>query len=272
MPLLSTLGAASAQSFKGRGGPDLLLTAAGSDIVALSSGQFSVPPDADIQSGDLLIVAQGSGDSNVTTIPNPVADGYYAPSGTGFLRLSANFTNYGSSGDSPQICASCGSCQKLAVGTEPDTTISGFLPTGQDGYERSDGQLIRLRPNFDIGIRAYKDNANAVGLGGTGVLTTPSLQLGVVPSTRCQLMVTVMMNHNVDNSNNLAFSKNIDAFAVFESFSSLPDSQFAVSGFYEVRMHVFPNGTNVGDITISHTNTSPGYRLINSVVYEIGTS
>lgn len=78
MPLLSTLGAASSQSFKGRGGPDLTMTASTIDL-DMSFGSFSVASDEDIVSGDMLIVGQGSGDSDVTTFPNPVSDGYYSP-------------------------------------------------------------------------------------------------------------------------------------------------------------------------------------------------
>jgi len=271
MPLLSTLGAASSQSFKGRGGPDLTMTASTIDL-DMSFGSFSVASDEDIVSGDMLIVGQGSGDSDVTTFPNPVSDGYYSPPGTGFLRMDTTFSNYGSSGDSPQVCASCGSCQKLASGNEPGTTISGFLPTGQDGYERSDGSLIRLRPDFDIGVRIFKDNTNFIGNTGTGTITSSAISLGIVPSTRCTLLVTVFMNHNSSNTNGIVFSKNIDGFRVFQATTGYSGSGFKVSGLRYISMHVFPNGTNVGDITISHTNTASGSRMLNAVAYEIGTS
>ena len=273
MPLLSTLGAASSQSFKGRGGPDLTMTATSGIIDnTLSFGSFSIPSDADIVSGDLLIAAQGSGDSNVTTFPNPVSDGYYSPSGTGFLRMSSTFSNYGSSGDSPQVCASCGSCFSIAGGNEPGTTISGFLPQGQDGYEYSGGSLIRLRPNFDIGVRISKDNTNFIGNTGTGTITSSAISLGIVPSTRCTLLVTVFMNHNINNTNNIVFSKNIDSFRVLQSSTGAPGSGFIVSGLRYISMHVFPSGTNVGDLTISHTNTASGARMLNAAAYEIGTS
>ena len=271
MPLLSTLGAASSQSFKGRGGPDLTMTASTIDL-DMSFGSFSVASDADIVSGDLLIVAQGSGDSDVTTFPNPVADGYYSPSGTGFTGMSTTFSNYGSSGDSPQVCGSCGSCQKLANGDEPGTTISGFLPTGQDGYERSNGSLIRLRPNFDIGIRVAKDVGSFVGNTGTGIITSNTLGLGTVPPTRCTLLVTVFMNHNSSNTNNIVFNKDIDSFRVAQVFTGYSGSGFIVPGLRYISMHVFPSGTNIGDLRISHTNTASGARLLNAISYEIGTS
>jgi hypothetical protein len=271
MPLLSTLGAASSQSFKGRGGPDLTMTASAIEL-DMSFGSFSVASDADIVSGDMLIVGQGSGDSDVTTFPNPVSDGYYSPPGTGFLRMDTTFSNYGSSGDSPQVCGSCGSCQKLANGDEPGTTISGFLPTGQDGYERSNGSLIRLRPNFDIGIRFGIDTARFIGNTGTGIITSSKLSLGIVPSTRCTLLVTVFMNHNSSNTNEIVFSENIDGFRVFEATTSYSGSGFKVSGLRYISMHVFPNGTNVGDLTISHINTASGARMLTAAAYEIGTS
>ena len=271
MPLLSTLGAASSQSFKGRGGPGLTMTSSIIDV-DMSFGSFSVASDADIVSGDKLIVAQGSGDSDVTTFPNPVSDGYYSPPGTFFDRMNSTFSNYGSSGDSPQVCGSCGSCQKLASGSEPGTTISGFLPTGQDGYERSDGSLIRLRPDFDIGVSIFKDNTNFIGNTGTGTITSSAISLGIVPSTRCTLLVTVFMNHNSSNTNGIVFSENIDGFRVFQATTSYSGSGFKVSGLRYISMHVFPNGTNVGDITISHTNTASGSRMLNAVAYEIGTS
>ena len=276
MPLLSTLGAASSQSFKGRGGPDLTMTATGGIINnTLSFGSFSIPSDADIVSGDLLVAAQGSGDSNVTTFPNPVSDGYYSPPGTGFLRMSSTFSNYGSSGDSPQVCASCGSCfRTVGAGSNlPGTTISGFLPQGQDGYEYSGGLLVRLRPNFDIGIRVGIDTATFIGNTGTGIINSSTLSLGIVPSTRCTLLVTEFMNHNSSNTNEIVFSKNIDSFRVIESFTGVsPGPDFLVSGLRYISMHVFPSGTNVGDLTISHTNTASGARMLNSVAYEIGTS
>lgn len=270
MPLLSTLGAASSQSFKGRGGPDLTMTASTIDA-DMSSGSFSIPSDADIVSGDMLIVAQGSGDSNVTTFPSPVSDGYYSPSG--FTRMQTEFSNYGSSGSSPQICASCGSCRYLAGGSEPGTTISGFLPTGQDGYEESDGSLVRLRPNFNIGIRSFKDNTSFIGLKtSNGTITSPAISLDVVPPTRCTLLVTVFMNHNSSNTNGIVFSKNIDDFRVFQATTSYSGSGFKVSGLRYISMHVFPNGISIGDMTISHTNTALGARMLSSSALEIGTS
>ena len=271
MPLLSTLGAASSQSFKGRGGPDLTMTASTIDA-DMSFGSFSVASDADIVSGDLLIAAQGSGDSDVTTFPDPNTDGYYAPPGTGFLRMSSTFSNYGSSGDSPQVCASCGSCHHTADGSEPGTTISGFLPQGQDGYEYSGGSLIRLRPNFDIGVKISKDTTSFIGNTGTGIITSSTLSLGTVPSTRCTLLVTVFMNHNTNNTNNIVFNKNIDSFRVAQISAGYSGSGFIVPGLRYISMHVFPNGTNVGDLRISHTNTASGARILNAAAYEIGTS
>ena len=272
MPLLSTLGAASSQSFGGRGGPDLTMTASIIDL-DMSFGSFSVASNADIVSGDMLIVAQGSGDSDVTTFPNPVADGYYSPSGTGFTRLgSVTSSNYASTGGSPQICASCGSCQHSADGNEPGTTISGFLPTGQDGYERSDGSLIRLRPDFDINTTTYKDSTQFIGNAGTGTITSQYISLGIVPSTRCTLLVTVFMNHNSSNTNGIVFSENIDGFRVFQATTGYSGSGFKVSGLRYISMHVFPSGTSIGDMTISHTNTASGARMLNSVAIEIGTS
>lgn len=160
----------------------------------------------------------------------------------------------------------------MASGNEPGTTISGFLPTGQDGYERSDGSLIRLRPDFDIGVRIFKDNTNFIGNTGTGTITSSAISLGIVPSTRCTLLVTVFMNHNSSNTNGIVFSKNIDGFRVFQATTGYSGSGFKVSGLRYISMHVFPNGTNVGDITISQTNTASGSRMLNAVAYEIGTS
>ena len=271
MPLLSTLGAASSQSFGGRGGPDLTSTLALQ--MSMVSGSFSIPASANIVSGDMLIVAQGSGDSDVTTFPNPVADGYYSPSGTGFTRLgSPTFSNYASTGDSPQICASCGVCKHESDGNEVGTTISGFLPSGQDGYESSDGKLIVLRPNFDINTTNYKDDTNFIGNTGTGTITSSTMSLGVVPSTRCTFLVTVFMNHNSSNTNNIVFSKNIDSFRVYQAYENLGASGFVVSGLRYISVHVFPSGTSIGDLTISHTNAVSGARMLYSIATEIGTS
>jgi len=271
MPLLSTLGAASSQSFGGRGGPDLTLTLALQ--MAMVSGSFSIPASANIVSGDMLIVAQGSGDSDVTIFPNPVAEGYYSPSGTGFERLGTPaFSNYGSAGSSPQICASCGACGHESDGNEVGTTISGFLPSGQDGYESSGGRLMGLRPNFDINITNYKDGTDFIGNTAGGTITSSPMSLGVVPSTRCTFLVTVFMNHNSSNTNNIVFSKNIDIFRVFEFADIQQASGFKVSGLRYISLHVFPNGTSIGDMTISHTSTVAGARMLKSVATEIGTS
>ena len=272
MPLLSTLGAASSQSFGGRGGPDLTLTLALQ--MSMVSGSFSIPASANIVSGDMLIVAQGSGDSDVTTFPNPVADGYYSPSGTGFTRLgSPNFSNYASTGDSPQICASCGFCKYESDGNEVGTTISGFLPSGQDGYESSAGKLIGLRPNFDINTTNYKDDTSFTGTTtGPATITSQYMSLGVVPSTRCTFLVTVFMNHNSSNTNGIVFSKNIDSFRVYQTYDNQGGSGFVVSGLRYISVHVFPSGTSIGHMTISHTNTASGARMLNSVAIEIGTS
>lgn len=269
MPLLSTLGSASIQSYGAYSSNKKTASASLIDS-GISFGQFSASSSADINSGDILFVAQASADDNVTTYPNPVSDGYYSP--TGFTRGNVTWTNYGTSSDSTKRFATAGVSYRYADGTEPGTTMSGFLPQSADGYAYSHGLLLRLRPNFTANTVYSKDDSNAYNSGGTGTIT-PTVSIGTVPLTRCTVLISMLLSHNSSNSSNFTFTTSLDSmtpYRVAQWSGGVYSSSFMTSGLRRIDVHVFPNGTNVGDITASYTSDHAGYATLHLSAYELG--